>query len=315
MNSFSQKGNKVNYSEKNISNSMDEVNKKLEEIIDSKISSEINSNMKIDLFNFKINDNNTTNHIYSEQKGKDNNNEYNFQKMRLNFEKIMNSDILADSYDILPSNEQFVNMRNINENCLFSVPYTKNFEDNILLKDESIFFVFDDNYKNKFITREDIQNIKNNKNELNFGEDPFEVYQQISEEKIPPIDTSSDFNNCLNSFSIFKTKDPYFIKINTENLNENDLNNLNNYNSFYNNEQEMKYNDDCNTRENSRNSKIKEMAETMAKDENNYSLNNKIFFYNEDEEEELEGEEIERGINRKDNNLINRKRKNPRNDK
>ena len=78
----------------------------------------------------------------------------------------------------------------------------------------------------------------------------------------------------------------------------------------------MKYNDDCNTRENSRNSKIKTMAETMAMDEKNYLLNNDILFNNENEDEELEEEEIEGGgINKMDNNFINKKRKNQSNGK
>ena len=322
MNSFDLKENKINHSGNNFSNSMNEVNinKKLDEIIDSKNSSEINSNMKLDLFNFKINDNNSPNHICSEQKNKNkkdikyNNEESNFQNIRLNFEKLMNSDMLADSYDILPSNEQYNNMRNINGNSSISIPYTKSFEDNILLKDESIFFAFDDNYKYKFVTEEDMKNIKKDKVELNFGKDPFEIYQQLAEEKNPPNDTSFDFfNNSLNSFNIFKCKDPYYIKINPGNFIEN---NSHNNNPCYNNEQEMKYNDDCNTRENSRNSKIKTMAETMAMDEKNYLLNNDILFNNENEDEELEEEEIEGGgINKMDNNFINKKRKNQSNGK
>lgn len=321
MNSFNLKENKINHSGNNFSNSMNEVNinKKLDEIIDSKNSSEVNSNMKLDLFNFKINANNSPNHICSEQKSKNkkdnkyNNEESNFQNIRLNFEKLMNSDMLAESYDILPSNEQYMNMRNINGNSSISIPYTKSFEDNILLKDESIFFAFDDNYKYKFVTEEDMKNIKKDKVELNFGKDPFEIYQQLAEEKNPPNDTSFDFYNSLNSFNIFKCKDPYYIKINPGNFIEN---NFHNYNPYYKNEQEMKYNDDCNTRENSRNSKIKTIAETMAMDEKNYLLNNDILFNNENEDEELEEEEIEGGgINKMDNNFINKKRKNQSNGK
>jgi len=318
MNSFNLKENKINHSGNNFSNSINEVNKKLDEIIDSKISSENNSNMKLDLFNFNINNNNNIcTHICSEQKNRNNkddkdyNKEDNFQNIRLNFEKLMNSDMLAESYDILPSNEQYMNIRNINGNSSISIPYTKSFEDNILLKDESIFFVFDDNYKYKFVSEEDIKKIKKDEVKLNFGKDPFEIYQQLSEEKDIPNDTSFDFYNSLNSFNIFKCKDPYYIKINIGNLNEN---NFNNSNSFYNNEQEMKYNDDCNTRENSRNSKIKRIAETMAMDEKNYLLNNEIFSNNEDEEieeEEIEGE----GINKMNKNFINKKRKNRGNDK
>jgi hypothetical protein len=61
-----------------------------------------------------------SNHIYSEQNNKINkgnkhiNKEDNLQSIRLNFEKLMNSDMLAESYDILPSHEQYMNMRNIN---------------------------------------------------------------------------------------------------------------------------------------------------------------------------------------------------------
>ena len=323
MNSSNLKESKINHSGNNFSNSMNEINinKKLDEIIDSKNSSENNSNMKLDLFNFKINDNNMPNSICSEQKNKNNkdnkynNEEINFQSIRLNFEKLMNSDMLADSYDILPSNEQYNNMRNINGNSSISIPYTKSFEDNILLKDESIFFVFDDNYKFKFITEEDIKNIKKDKVELNFGNDPFEIYQQLSEGKNHLNESSFEFYNSLNSFNIFKCKDPYYIKINPENLSENNLNNYYNYNP-YNNEQEMKYNDDCNTRENSRNSKIKRMAETMAMDKKNYLLNNEILFNDEIEDEEIEEEEIEGGsINKMDNKFINKKRKNQSNGK
>ena len=312
MNSFNSKENKINHSESNFSKSINEVNKKLDEIIDSKHSSEINSKMKFDFFNFKINDNNAPSHICSEEKNqnnKDNNKEVNFQNIRLNFEKLMNSDMLAESYDILPSNEQYMNM---NGNSSISIPYTESFEDNTLLKDESIFFVFDDNYKTKFVTEEDIKNIKKDEVELNFGEDPFEIYQHLSEEKNNSNDTSFGFYNSLSSFNIFKCKDPYYIKINDGNINENNFNNFYNYNSYYNNEKEMKYNDDYNTRENSRNSKIKRMAETIAADEKNYLLNNEIFFNNEneDEDEEIEEETKGGGIKKMDNNFINKKRKN-----
>jgi len=250
--------------------------------------------------------NNSLFNINSEEKNQNNIDKVQLMKAnyRINFEDFMNCDQFAENYELEPS----MNFDNNNSNC--DLPYSQTFEDSILLKDESIFFVFDNVYKNKFLSKEDISKFKKEDIKLNFGKDPYEIYEQISQGKISPHDkTSIEFYNSLNNFNIFKTRNPYFmnIKMTNQNGSEDDYFNMINNNNFNKiNEQDENYeyiqNDSLNsTRHNSKaNPNI-----------NSFIFNEKDLFLNTDkifkkEAEKIEGKENENNL---DNKYIGKKRK------
>ena len=148
-----------------------------------------------------------------------NNNKSNLKEVsskRINIEKLMDSDQFAEKFILFPST-------NINyEQNEF--PYSKPFDDNILLKDESLFFIFDNNYKYKFLSKDDIQNIKNEKIDLNFGKTPYEVFKGIIRNNMHLKDkASTDLYNALKYFNVFKNRDSMMeIYIPNENNNENE---------------------------------------------------------------------------------------------
>lgn len=226
-------------------------------------------------------------------------------KHRINFEKFMNCDQFAENYILEPS----MNFDNNNNNC--DLPYSQIYEDSILLKDESIFFVFDNVYKNKFLSKEDISKFKKEDIKLNFGKDPYEIYEQISQGKISPHDkTSIEFYNSLNNFNIFKTRNPYFmnIKMTNQNESEDDYFNMINNNNFNKiNEQDENYeyihNDSLNSTRH--NSKTNPNNSSFIFNEKDLFLNNDKIFKKEGEK--IEGKEYENNL---DNKYIGKKRKN-----
>ena len=132
---------------------------------------------------------------------------------RLDITKMITSDQFAENFILVPSNN---NQNNIN----YDLPYLNTFEDRMLLVDESIFFIFNEKYNNKFLTKEDIKKIKKDDYNINFGKDPYDTYQQIFNGDISPDHRSSiELYNSLNYFSIFKCKDPFFLNIKMENAN------------------------------------------------------------------------------------------------
>lgn len=272
-----------------------EFNKKLDDII-SNIQTNNSSienihNTNIDLINnnninkIKINNQTQINNVNKDFQ-ENNGDENNLQKIRLNFENLITSDILADSYDIIPSYEMCMKMNdnNNNENFSFELPYCSPFKDKILLGDESIFFVYDDEYKQKFISKEDIENMKKDKIELNFGKDPYETYGRISDGNSNERDTSQ-FYNSLNNFSIFKTKDPYYMNINMNN----------DYFNNNNNEQEASYIDATYDNVTITNNQIAQSIIINDKDN--------VFIFSNENEEQKQNENIT------DETYINRKRK------
>ena len=70
-------------------------------------------------------------------------------------------------------------------NYILNIPYSSIFYDNIFLRDESIFFIHDKSHKQKFFEESDLNKIKSENIELNFGEDPFEKYYKILRSNIP----------------------------------------------------------------------------------------------------------------------------------
>ena len=200
---------------------------------------EINNNENITLLDTNL-DKNNKNDLLVYQLEKASN--------RLDIGKLTDSDQFAHNFNLIPSN---------NYDSTFDLPYINSFTDNIFLQDESIFFILDKDYKKKFLTKEDIKNFKKEEIKLNFGKDPFEIYRQIYESKISPHDkTSIEFYNSLNSFNIFKTRDPYFLNLKMENINngieDDNFNMINNF-SFTHNEQDNIQNDSLmSTRHNSK---------------------------------------------------------------
>ena len=295
-----------------------EFNKKLDDII-SNIQTNNSSlenihNANIDLINnnninkIKINNQTQINNVNKDFQ-ENNNDENNLQKIRLNFENLITSDILADSYDIIPSYEMCMKMNdnNNNENFSFELPYCSPFKDKILLGDESIFFVYDDEYKQKFISKEDIENMKKDKIELNFGKDPNKVYGQICERKILNDRYSYD---SLNNFIIYKIKEPYYVNNNMNNENDFEHYNANNYNNNYYINNENSQNcidnpyDNLTTRPNSGRNDQNKLAPSTLINDKNFLLNNGNIY--KDENEESIEKENENNIYRK---YINKKRK------
>ena len=256
--------------------------------------------------NKSISDNNCLFNINSEEKNQNNIDVSQLMKAknRLNFEKFMNCDQFAENYMLEPS------MNFDSTNCNSDLPYSQTFEDSILLKDESIFLVFDNTFKNKFLTLDDISKFKKEDIKLNFGKDPYEIFEQIFQGKIPPHDkTSIEFYNSLNNFNIFKTRNPYFmnIKMTNQNENEDDYFNMINNNNFNRiNEQDENYeyiqNDSLNsTRQNSK----------ANPNNNSFTFNEKDLFINCDKIFKKEGEKIQgkENENNLDNKYIGKKRK------
>ena len=251
-------------------------------------------------------DNNSLFNINSEEKNQNNIDEAQLKKAdyRIKFVNFMNCDQFAENYELEPS------MNFDNNDCDCDLPYSKTFEDSILLKDESIFFVFDNVYKNKFLSKEDISKFKKEDIKLNFGKDPYEIYEQISQGKISPHDkTSIEFYNSLNNFNIFKTRNPYFmnIKMTNQNESEDDYFNMINNNNFNKiNEQDENYeyiqNDSLNSTRH--NSKVNPNISYISLDVKDLVFKNDKLLKNE--VEKSEGKENE---NNMDSKYIGKKRK------
>jgi hypothetical protein len=254
-----------------------------------------------------------SNNRFYEEKIKDNNGFNNLQKIRLNFKLLMESDMFANNYDLIPSIEIYERMNDYNNNVEFDLPYCKMFKDQNLLKDESIFTAFDDDYRDKYIDKEDIKKIKTEKIDLNFGKDPYEIYGLVQEGKININDKQSiEFCNSLHFFNIFKSKNPYYINIDMNMRNDNNFYNLGyaNENCFNNNnskiDKEQIYMDNfgsnIETRPNSGNFIDKEPIINI--NSNDYSFDENLYINNDNKTTIIKGKE------KKTNKYINRKRNN-----
>jgi hypothetical protein len=254
-----------------------------------------------------------SNNRFSEEKIKDNNGFNNLQKIRLNFKLLMESDMFANNYDLIPSIEIYERMNDYNNNVEFDLPYCKMFNDQNLLKDESIFTAFDDDYQDKYIDKEDIKKIKTENIDLNFGKDPYEIYGLVQEGKININDKQSiEFFNSLHFFNIFKSKNPYYINFDMNMGNDNNFYNsgsihencFNNNNSKIDKEQIYMDNFGSNieTRPNSGNFIDKEPIINI--NSNDYSFNENLDINNDNKTTIVKGKE------KKTNKYINRKRNN-----
>jgi hypothetical protein len=261
----------------------------------------------------KVNYMTESNNLFSEENIKNNNGYNNLQKIRSNFKLLMESDMFGNNYDLIPSTEIYERMNDFNNNVEFDLPYCKMFKDQNLLKDENIFTAFDDEYQDKYIDKEDIKKIKTENIELNFGKDPYEIYGLLQEGKINTNDRQSiEFFNSLNSFNIFKSKNPYYINFDMNMGNDNNFYNsgsihencFNNNNSKIDKEQIYMDNFGSNieTRPNSGNFIDKEPIINI--NSNDYSFNENLDINNDNKTTIVKGKE------KKTNKYINRKRNN-----
>ena len=190
---------------------------------------------------------------------------------RLDIQNLLNSDTFAEKFAYQPSHNEIMKL-NIDSNYNMECPYSTMFYDNILLRDESIFFIHDKTQKGKFMDKADIEKIKTENIQLNFGKDPSLLYFEILKSNTNKQNQAFELQNLqekLCAFSIFHCKVPNYIKINMENFAENELMSLRD-NYFNGVEQSESLNS---TRFNSGTSKT---SNNFQLEENDFLLNNEI---------------------------------------
>ena len=190
---------------------------------------------------------------------------------RLDIQNLLNSDAFAEKFAYQPSHNEIMKL-NIDSNYNMECPYSTMFYDNILLRDESIFFIHDKTQKGKFMDKADIEKIKTENIQLNFGKDPSLLYLEILKSNTNKQNQAFELQNLqekLCVFSIFHCKVPNYIKINMENFAENELMSLRD-NYFNGVEQSESLNS---TRFNSGTSKT---SNNFQLEENDFLLNNEI---------------------------------------
>jgi len=190
---------------------------------------------------------------------------------RLDIQNLLNSDTFAEKFAYQPSHNEIMKL-NIDSNYNMECPYSTMFYDNILLRDESIFFIHDKTQKGKFMDKADIEKIKTENIQLNFGKDPSLLYLEILKSNTDKQNQAFKLQNLqekLCAFSVFHCKIPNYIKINMENFAENELMSLRD-NYFNGVEQSESLNS---TRFNSGTSKT---SNNFQLEENDFLLNNEI---------------------------------------
>ena len=190
---------------------------------------------------------------------------------RLDIQNLLNSDTFAEKFAYQPSHNEIMKL-NIDSNYNMECPYSTMFYDNILLRDESIFFIHDKTQKGKFMDKADIEKIKTENIQLNFGKDPSLLYLEIFKSNTNKQNQAFELQNLqekLCAFSVFHCKVPNYIKINMENFAENELMSLRD-NYFNGVEQSESLNS---TRFNSGTSKT---SNNFQLEENDFLLNNEI---------------------------------------
>ena len=190
---------------------------------------------------------------------------------RLDIQNLLNSDTFAEKFAYQPSHNEIMKL-NIDSNYNMECPYSTMFYDNILLRDESIFFIHDKTQKGKFMDKADIEKIKTENIQLNFGKDPSLLYLEILKSNTNKQNQAFELQNLqekLCAFSVFHCKIPNYIKINMENFAENELMSLRD-NYFNGIEQSESLNS---TRFNSGTSKT---SNNFQLEENDFLLNNEI---------------------------------------
>ena len=216
---------------------------------------------------------------------------------RLNILNLLNSDNFAENYMYYPCKNEILKFQQ-NSNYSISIPYSGLFYDNILLRDESIFFVHDKTQQLKFLDETDIKKINSQAIKLNFGEDPSDIYYQILRGNYHNKNiTIEQLQKHLYNFNLFKCRIPNYMNINIENFRENELYNLRN-NYLY-NEQGNSLNESLNSTR--INSGVNKNNEIIQFNQREFILNNEIF------DENITNKEDDDNNKKK---FINKKRKN-----
>ena len=212
---------------------------------------------------------------------------------RLDIQNIMNSDIFAENYMFYPCKNEMVKSEQ-DPNYVPDFPYSSLFYDNILLRDESIFFIDDKTQKQKFLEETEKQNLKNENIDLNFGEDPCDKYYEILRSNTPTqikINSIKKLQDNLNHFHVFQCRIPNYINVNMENFKENEI--LNVRDNF---EQANSKNESAiSTRINSH---ISNLRNNLQLDENAFMLNN-VISNDEDTDRDLTEDNDKKFINKK----------------
>ena len=239
--------------------------------------------------------NNKNNNI--EEKNKENNIESQKKLLkaykRLDIQNLLNSDNFAWNYLFYPCKNEMDKFCQ-DQNYTIKTPYLKLFYDNILLRDESIFFIHDKTQKNKFMDETDIKKIKSENIKLDFGEDPCDNYYKILRENNKnKNELLLELQENINNFHVFKCGIPNYINIKMDDFKENELVKL-----------RMKYNDNeegcskfqslSSTKINSGNSIIEN---SLQLNENSFILNNEI--YNNETNEDWKQKSDKKYINKK----------------
>ena len=271
------------------------------------------NNLSINEINQNLNNKDNTsllNNINLKEKNKNiiDENKLREASRRINFEQFMESDKFAENFYPIPSICSEYN------NSINKIPYGEPFYDNKLFQDESLFFAFDNDYNNKYISKDDIRKIKKEDIKLSFGIDPNEIYGQLAQSKTYDNDKIlNDIRKQLYTFNKFRSVDPNF-NICMTNLNNTE--NVDNYNNLYNNnncdnnEQGVNIENNLSssqnsTRQNSKyNIKYNHNAPSLTVKETN-------FLFNTDKNDMKKNEDIkEKRIDKvNDNKFIKKKRK------
>ena len=154
---------------------------------------------------------------------------------RLDIQNLFNSDDFSENFIYYPCKKEMMKKEQ-DPNHNLEIPYSSIFYDNILLRDESIFFIHDKTPQQKFFEEIDLKKIKTENVELNFGEDPFEKYYKILRGNIQDrnkIFFIEKLQENINNFHVFKCRIPNYISVDIENFKENELLNTRNNNFSY----------------------------------------------------------------------------------
>ena len=204
---------------------------------------------------------------------------------RLDIQNLLNSDTFAEKYIYIPCKNEIMKLK-YDSNYSMECPYSTMFYDNILLRDESIFFVHDKTQKGKFMDETDIEKIKTENIQINFGQDPSLLYYQILKRNTQyqnKIHELEKLQENLDNFSLFQCTMPNYININMDNFKENELVNM-----------QPNYESNNSTRINSGASN---KSNNIQLDGNQFLLNNEI--YNEENNKDLKDNSEKRYINKK----------------
>ena len=154
---------------------------------------------------------------------------------RLDIHKLYNSNDFSENFLYYPCKKEAMKKER-DPNYILNIPYSSIFYDNIFLRDESIFFIHDKSHKQKFFEESDLNKIKSENIELNFGEDPFEKYYKILRSNIPDQKKMifiEKLQENINNFHAFKCLIPNYISVDMENFKENELPNSRNNNNYF----------------------------------------------------------------------------------